>query len=108
MVGSSEIAELEVELRHHMSLGLFDKLLKETRRREDAYVKKFSEDMKVYQRNIREVTCVFPQLSFDQTEFCFYNETEELRRFSGKKLGRQIPTPDYPGRERCANCCTTF
>ncbi len=106
--GSEETVNVDLEVKYYFAPQLFDSLLRETRKQAPVYAKQFEEDMRVFEAKIKDVLQAFPQLSFDYDAFCFFNESEAMREFAGKKRRpkRKPGESTKPHRERCDDCCT--
>ncbi len=101
-----------VELQLTLDQKMFERVHVHTKAHYELELQKTKRAMAPFQDFVLEITSAFPEIKFDATKCCFYNEAEEIVMWGAAKgrSDKELPVgkSKTPGDRNSCGCCCIF
>jgi len=91
----------------NLSKELYDKLYEDAKSKYELELLRKKEPMAQTCDFVKEICDAFPEIKFDGLRMCFYNESEEIAKWSIRRDEVKVENKLLEKRDGC-DCCVVF
>lgn len=103
-MNTKQNVEIIVEVAMNLSKELYGKLYEDSKSKYELELLRKKEPMAQTYDFVKEICDAFPEIKFDGLRMCFYNESEEIVRWSMRKDEAKNENAGKEKRDGC-DCC---